>query len=378
VAASGNKIAIFLPSLEGGGAERVFVQLANRFAARGISVSLVLVALRGPYLDEVHPQVNVVDLGAKGTLRALFALRRYLRAERPDVLLSALEHANIVAILAARLSFTKVRNAVAVRSVPSVVYANSSPSLRRWLTLQLTRRLYPLADAVIANSNAVRADLAGPLGVPESRLSVIYNPIDVEQILRLADESIEHPWLRANREALVIAVGSLTPLKDFPTLLRAFAHVRRHTAARLVILGEGPCRGPLESLATKLEIESDLLLAGFVSNPYPWIQGAGVFVSASLTEGCPNALMQALACDTKVVSTDCVGGSGEILEGGKWGDLVPVGDADAMAEAIARQLKSAEPVDTQRRARDFSLERIVGEYLDVLFGGAAKLNSAAA
>jgi glycosyltransferase involved in cell wall biosynthesis len=172
----------------------------------------------------------------------------------------------------------------------------------------------------------------------------------------------------------VIAVGSLSKLKDFGTLVRAFSIVRKTRHCRLVILGEGQERGKLEVLINELGLQGDVMLPGFVSNPFPWIKKAALFVSSSLTEGCPNSLMQALACNTAVVSTDCVGGSAEILQDGKWGMLVPVGDAETMAEAVLATLSSVHKTDAVRRANDFALDKIVAEYLDVLFPEGLPIN----
>lgn len=361
-----NKVSIFLPSLEGGGAERVFVQLANQFADLGYSVDLVLASCKGPYLGEVSAKTNVVDLGASSVSRSLPKLVRYLRASRPQVIQSGLDHANIVAILAVLLARSKTRCVVSMRSVLTVVYREDK-SIRRWLMLQLIRFLYPLANRVIANSQAVKTDLSESLRISDSKLCVIYNPLNVETISKLSEQRIEHPLINADTLPLVVAVGSLAVLKDFPTLIRAFSIVREERECRLVILGEGQDRHKLEALIKDLGLEGCAFLPGFVTNPYPWIKSAAVFVSSSLTEGCPNSLMQALACNTPIVSTNCIGGSAEILQDGKWGKLVPVSDVDAMANAIQMALDLEEKTCSVSRANDFALAKIAAEYLQVLF-----------
>ena len=165
---------------------------------------------------------------------------------------------------------------------------------------------------------------------------------------------------------VILGVGSLTPLKDFGTLIRAFAIVRSHRPCRLVILGEGPERGRLTAMARQAGVADDVLMAGFVANPFAWMRQARVFVSASLTEGCPNALMQALAVGTPIVSTDAAGGTSEILENGHWGRLVPVAAPGAMAEAIDECLDSGANPHARARASDFSHDLIASQYLDVL------------
>jgi glycosyltransferase involved in cell wall biosynthesis len=360
-----SSVALFLPSLDGGGAERVFVQLANEFAALGLRPDLVLATARGPYLSEVAEGVRIVDLGAKGVTRALPKLVRYLRTERPDAVLSALDHSNIVAILACRIARTGTRCVISMRSVPSAVYREETLA-RKWVLPPLMRASYGCADRIIANSQRVAADLIDNFKVPPEKVSIIYNPLDLELIRRLSHETLEDPWLSSSSTPLILGVGSLAILKDFPTLIRAFSIVRSQRACRLVILGEGPDRRALESLVADLGLKKDVHLPGFVNNPFAWMRVATVMVCSSLTEGCPNALMQALACGTPVVSTDCVGGCSEILERGRWGRLVPVRDAQAMAAAVSAAMEGEDRVDVASRAADFAIDEIALDYIKKL------------
>jgi glycosyltransferase involved in cell wall biosynthesis len=359
------KVLLFLPSLDGGGAERVFVELANAFSSAGVPVDLALVRASGPYLSELAPSVRVVDLGAPGVLRSLPRLARHLRTERPEAMLSALEHANVVAVLARHIGRRQTRCVVSTRSVLSMLKYETG-SLSAWRVTQTSRLAYPFADAVIANSEGVAADLVRFLRVPRERIHVIHNPLSLEWIERLSHESAAGAGIGTAGAPLILSVGRLSGLKDFPTLLRAFALARRTHACRLAILGEGPDRQRLEALARGLGVGGEVLFPGFIANPFAWMRGAAVFVSSSISEGCPNALMQALACGTRVVGTDCLGGSREILEDGRWGRLVPVGDAAAMAGAITAALDATDKVDARRRVADFSLEKIARRYLEVL------------
>ncbi len=359
-----SRIAFFLPSLAGGGAERVFVQLANQMASDR-SVDLVLAEASGPFLPDVGSRVRVVDLGRHSVSRALPRLIGYLRRERPAVLLSGLEHANVVAVVACRLARSGTRSVIGIRSVPSVAY-RYAPSARGRRLLRIARVAYRHADRIVANSMGVAEDVSAFYRIARADIDVIYNPVDSEEIRRLASAETGHPWLAEDAPPLVLSAGRLDVLKDFPTLVRAFASARVRTECQLAILGEGADRKSLERLVARLGLEERILLPGFVANPFPWMRRARVFVSASLSEGCPNALLQALACGTPVVSTDSPGGAAEILENGKWGALVPVGDADAMSEAICAAVSTQPRVDPARRARDFSLDRIVERYREVL------------
>jgi len=355
-------VCLFLPSLDGGGAERVFVQLANEFAAMGLSVHLLLAAARGPYLREVAPRVRIVDFGGHGVLRSLPKLVSHLRAERPRAVLSALDHANIVAIFACSMARAGTRCVISMRSVPSAVYPAETP-VRKWVLPRLMRGSYGRADRIIANSRVVASDLTTNFRVPSQKVSVIYNPLDLQSIERLSREAIESPWLDQDSSPLVLGVGSLAAIKDFPTLVRAFSIVRSERPCRLAILGEGPDRRGLERLVEELGLQKDVCLPGFVANPFSWMAFAKVAVTSSLTEGCPNALLQALACGTAVVSTDCIGGCSEILEGGRWGRLVPVGDARAMASGISSALDGGDRADGRERAADFAINGIARAYL---------------
>jgi len=343
----------------------VFVQLANEFVALGIRVDFALASARGPYLDEIAANVRIIDFSASGVRRALPKLARYLRLERPDVMLSGLDHANLIAILARFVSGNRTRCVISMRSVPTAVY-RVDRSVRGRIASHLMRAAYRFADKIIANSEFVALDLSQFLVVPSGKLHVIYNPLNINAIETSSRVTIDHPWCAAGAPPIVLGVGSLAVLKDFPTLIRAFSSVRSKRDCRLVILGEGPDRGKLEMLICKMGLQRDVYLPGFVSNPYVWMRRAGVFVSSSLTEGCPNALMQALACGTPAVSTDCPGGSAEILERGKWGRLVPVGESEAMAAAISSTLASTTHPDVRKRANDFALNKIAQEYLHIL------------
>lgn len=357
------RIAIFLPSLEGGGAERVMVNLANAFAGQGIAVDVVLAKAVGPYLGELLPAVNVVDLGAPRMIRCLPALVRYLRQARPPVLLSGLNHANAVAILAQRLARVNTRVVISEHNSAVTIRAQGA---RGMLMLIAMRCLYPLADAVVCVSQGVSDELAGWVRIPESRMHVIHNPVVSGLLQDLMQAPVLVHWLPDDGLPLILGVGRLTAVKDLPTLLRAFALLQQKRKARLVILGEGEERDALQALADNLGIAADVVMPGFVENPFAVMRRANVFVMSSRREGLPGALVEAMACGTPVVSTDCPSGPAEILENGRWGRLVPVGDHVALATAIEATLTEPLHPDVALRARDFSVEQAVQRYLAVI------------
>jgi glycosyltransferase involved in cell wall biosynthesis len=230
------------------------------------------------------------------------------------------------------------------------------------------RQWYPHADAIIAVSDGVAADLSRLARLPRNRITTIFNAVDVNRIRELASAPITDAWFAEGAPPVLLAVGRLAPQKDYGTLLRAFALVRSHCGLRLVILGEGPERDRLQDEATALGIAADVKMPGAVANPFPYMATARLFVMSSAWEGLPNVLMEALACGCPIVSTDCLSGPREILDGGSFGELVPVGDHTALAEAILRALASS--VDRSRlqaRAQSFSVDRVADRYFDVLF-----------
>ena len=314
------------------------VNLTIGFSELGIPVDLVLAKATGPYLSLVPDCVRVVDLKASRTLSAIPGLVRYLRTERPAALLSALDHANIAALIAIKLANAGVRLAVSVRNTLSVEAQGSGFFNARVLPV-LVRMFFPWADEIITVSGGVADDLATSTGIPRERMRVIYNPVVSGELLSQAREAVDHPWFAPGEPPVVLAVGRLTPQKDYPTLIRAFARVVQNMPCRLVILGEGDERSNLEALAKELGIIDKVSLAGFQENPFAYMARAGVFVLASRFEGLPGVLIQAMASGAPVVATDCPSGPREILEGGKWGSLVAVGDVDRLAVEIEAVLK---------------------------------------
>ena len=366
IKANSNKIALFLPSLHVGGAERVLLNLAWGFDERGLAVDLVVAKAEGPYLSQVPKGIRVVDLRASRILTSVPALAHYLRRERPAVMLSAIDHANIVALWARKLSAAPSRIVVSVHSTLTRATSNE-PHVRGRLVPRLAGWFYPWADEVVAVSQGVAEDLAASTGLSAERIKVIYNPVVTPELLKKAQEPLDHPWFASGQPPVILAVGRLTVAKDYPTLIRAFALVRAKRSVRLMILGEGEERSGLENLVRELKLEENVLLPGHVDNPYNYMAQAAVFVLSSAWEGFGNVLVEAMAVGTPVVSTDCPSGPAEILEGGKWGRLVPTGNPAALADAITATIIDR-PGDAglDRYLENFGLERISGEYLKVL------------
>ena len=361
-------VALFLPALSGGGAERVILNLSAALADRGYAVDLVIAVRTGEYLANVPETVRLVSLDVQRTLQGFLPLVRYLRREQPRVLMSALDNANIVGVAAtraARVAGAKTRVIVSARNTLSLD-SQTMPASRRAITLRALGVCHKLADDVATVSNGAADDLARTLGIQREKIHVIYNPVVTPSLLSAGAASLSHPWLEPGAPPVVLGVGRLSRQKDFATLVRAFAQVRQQRAARLMILGQGEERDRLEALARELGVADDVSLPVFVSNPDAYISRASAVVLSSQWEGLPAVLIESLALGTPVVSTDCESGPREILRGGADGPLVPVGDAPRMAEAIATVLSRPRPTIADDVWRPFTLDVAVDQYVRLM------------
>jgi len=414
-------IAILTGSLKGGGGERAVVNLARGFIDQGFKVDLILFWREGVYFDFLPEEVRVISLSMNSSnivhhsrlhrifrfifhrelksvhldflmkldklrkrMRSYFGqksqglerwnpyvlrLADYLRETRPKALLAVMTEANLVAIKAKQLIYAPPRLILCEQVTLSLYlqehYRNRSDFMGQWI-----KELYPKSNTIVAISKGVAKDLIENFGLPLEKVRVIYNPVMVSEVQRMAAEEVDHPWFKPDQPPVILGVGRLVPQKDFPTLLRAFSLVRQVRPARLVILGEGEERPKLEQIAYQLGIQNDVLMPGFVKNPYAFMAKSAVFVLSSAYEGFGNVIVEALLCGCPVVSTDCRSGPREILEGGRYGRLVSVGDVEGLARAILETLENPnKPADKEariRRAMDFSIDKIASQYLEVL------------
>ena len=361
------RVAVFLPSLNGGGAQRALLTLTGSLAERGYAVDLVLTSAAGEYLGDKPHDVRLVDLAARRTALSLRGLVRYLRAERPPVLLAAMPHANLVALAARALAGTDTRVVVSERNTLSLSAANPA-NWRERVMPAAVRWSYPRADAIIAVSHGVAQDLCRTAGLDPRQVRVVYNPVVTPQLLARMNDPFEHAWFAQDAPPVVVGAGRLTAQKDFATLIRAFARLRARRQARLVILGEGEERPALEALVAELGLAGDVSLPGFAANPWVYMRRAAVFALSSRWEGLPGVLIEALTAGARVVSTDCPHGPAEILENGRWGRLVPVADPDSLAAAIDAALDSPHDPQVGEHLRKFTVEAATEAYLDALFG----------
>lgn len=367
IMASQRRIAIFVSNMHAGGTQRSMLNLASGIADRGFAVDLVLARAEGPFLNEIPNLVRVVDLNARRVATSLPAVIRYLRQELPVAMLSALDYVNIVALWAKHLTGGSQRIIVSERSTLSYA-ARDSKSLRGRLMPLLTSRYYPWADGIVAVSQGVADDLSRETKVPRNRIQVIYNPVVTPEIQRKARSPLDHEWFKQGQPPVVMAAGRLAAEKDFPTLIRAFALVRRSRPCRLLILGDGDERESLEALVSRLGLQADVSLPGFVKNPYAFMARAALFVLTSKWEGLPGVLIEALYCGAPLVSTDCPSGPREILADGEFGQLVPVGDGARLAQAINTALDEGRTSVPSNSWHPYELDTVVDQYINTLMG----------
>ncbi|NTU76802.1 MAG: glycosyltransferase [Alphaproteobacteria bacterium] len=362
-------IGVFIINLDRAyGSESSTLRLVNGLAERGQAVDLIVQFADPSVVSIIDPRIRRLEIGSRSPFATLRFLIRYLRQTPPRVLFTRMEKPSLLGLLAGLLTGYR-------RIVPSVhfnmnAYTQLEYGFRRKILRLLIAVFYRLAPRVVAVSSGAGEALKRWTG-PRTRLTVISNGFDLADLRRQTFDFVDFPWLTAKSVPVICACGRLVPLKGFDVLLKAFTRLRAHTPARLIILGEGELSDELPALAHKLGVAEDVAFPGFVSNPAAWFAKSDVYVMTSRTEALPNALVEALAAGTEVISTDCPSGPAEVLEGGKWGQLVPVDDEIALAAALQLALERQRDAATQETLqhyldRAFSLNTMVEAYLTLL------------
>jgi glycosyltransferase involved in cell wall biosynthesis len=357
------QIAIVLHHLEMGGAERVVVELLKGFVSLGYRVDLVLVQCRGALISQIPDKVRLIDLNANNAYLAIPAFVRYFCGEKPEVILSPFELVSWIVLLARRIF--KFPSRIIVR-ISTTISQHRQSAIKRTLERVLISRLYPWADGIVLVSKKAAEDFTAYTGIPSDHVRVIYNPVITKQFLEDVDKNVDHPYFRPGQPPVILGVGRLSEPKDFSVLIKAFAIVKQRMPARLLILGDGELRSKLEKLVISLGISADTDLPGFVMDPAAYMRRASVFVLSSRWEGLPSVLIQALACGCPIVSTDCPSGPAEILDDGKYGHLVSVGDVEELAQAIEKVLKSDRFSVPDNWLDQFRADLIIQQYLDIM------------
>ena len=334
------RILFVIPSLRGGGAERVALRILSHLCRDRFEPHVALVERTGPFLAQLPGDVVVHDLGAGRVARAAGPLLRLVWRLRPKTVLTMMSHLNLVASVVRPLfpaaTSLIIRDANIVRRLPS------PKGLNRWAYAAAFRR----ADAVVCQTDFMRWDLQRVLHLPPQKLTTIYNPLDVEAILQQA-RAVPSPFGRAQATTEIVTLGRLDAVKGLDRLMDAFpALVQRRPDARLWVLGQGPLEDRLRRQAQRLGIADRVHFVGYQSDPFGWLYHADLCVVSSRFECAPNALLEAIACKCPVIVQDHPGGSREILEcTGQTDRFVPeLGSWHSSwfrrpAEAIHRRLK---------------------------------------
>jgi glycosyltransferase involved in cell wall biosynthesis len=356
------RIAIFVPTLQFGGAERVALNLASGFLQVGFSVDILVASDRGAFGDLIPPGARLLPLGNKRRiLQALPYLVDYLRRESPWCVVPVMDHTNVVTIWARWLARTPTTVLATTHCLPSMEARHGS-RVREKLVPYAVRSFLRFADGIVAVSSGVADDLAQTAKIARERITVIPNPVLTPEFYRKVAEPVSHFRLGYAKRPVIISVGRLVASKDFPALIRAFAEVRKAVPSLLLILGEGEQRPELERLIAESKLGDDVVLPGYTPNPYAHMARAKLFVLSSAYEAFGNVLVESLAAGTPVVATDTAGPR-EILQDGRFGELVAVGDTEALARAMVKVLRSGGPIPPSDYLKQFQLDSVVDAYV---------------
>lgn len=362
------RVAFLLPNLKAGGLERIGLNLIKGMIHCNVKLDLVLTSAEGEFLNDVPAAIRVINLkspigyGIKTASQVTIPLMNYIRKEKPDIIVSHLYIYNVFAAIAKLLAISPA-NLVLVEH--AVIYRSKTEAkgIQGWLLPLLIRYFYPLANAVVAVSHSLARQFEADLNLKPGIIKTIYNPALDESLFTKAQEPVDHPWFKDGESPVILGVGRLVVQKDFASLINAFSIVRQSQRARLIILGDGSEKRKLEAQVRELGLENDVALPGFTANPYAYMARAKVFVLSSAWEGLPTVLIEAMALGTPVVSTNCKSGPEEILDSGKYGELVSVGNSEAIAQAILSVLsgesKQAEPYWLHQFTWETSLQKYI-------------------
>lgn len=367
-------ITLFVAQLEGGGAERMMVNLANGFADQGHKVHLVCSMFIGPFCDEVNSNVIVVDFKCSKVSKSVFLLRSFLIKESPDCLITTQFHASITAIIANKISGKNIPVVLREATTPSEAFKfkKRNPSIGSTVWNMLFKFIYNLANSYVAVSHGVKNDIIKFYNVKPNKVSVVPNPIITKDLYSKINQEVNHPFFADNSNSkIIISAGRIHSVKDFSTLIKAFKIVHQSLNVKLLILGNTNFNKKefeiLKNLVNELDLNDVINFTGFVKNPFKYFYLADVFVLSSLYEGMPGVIVQAMFCGCQIVSTNCKNGPSEILNSGEFGELVSVGDFEDMAKSIIKLINTPVSENVLRnRSMDYSIDITLKHYNKII------------
>lgn len=378
------KITIFMSSFRAGGGERNMVNLANGLVERGFDVDLLVIYPVGPYIEQLDSRINIHSVESKRTLFSLPKVILYFKHFNPEVILATDEFTHIISIISKKITFSNTRVVLRVGNMFSVLFKQYN-TFKQKITIFFAKLLYKYADIYIANSLGVADDFSEVFGIDKDKINVINNPKDIDYIRSRSKEEVKHKWLKHKEKPVVLAVSRLRYQKDIPSIIKAFNMVNKEIPSKLIVVGGGRDKNSIEKLIESMNLGNSVDLLGFSDNPYALMSKSDVFITASLWEGLPNSLQEAMVCGMPVIATDCSSGPREIIspktdplfrlkegvEHAEYGLLVPVSDINSLYEAMKEMLldsniRSKYSKKSIERSVDFDSNFILDKYIKAL------------
>lgn len=362
------EVAVVLRAFEGGGAQRDMILLCNALAARGVRLAILALRIEGPLRRLLDPGIRVVEVPGRQLRYAIPGLRRLIRSLTPGILVSSEASLNLCTLTAAHTLPRQARPKLLLREVGSPSIAQyRDPYFQNRIAYRILRRFYRFADRIVTLTEGARRDLVRNFAVPDETIAVMLTnavvpPATLQRLAQWDGET-------GREDDLIVCIGRLSPEKDQATLIRAMSVLPASLRWRLAIVGDGPERPALEALSRSLGLTDRIVFIGEVADPFSFVMRARLAVCSSIYEGLGNAVIEALACGTPVVSTDCPYGPAEILQAGRYGKLTPVGDAAALAAAIAAALDAApDRAALMARGANYSAANAAERFLEIISG----------
>jgi len=356
------KLMFIIPTLDAGGAEKVTINILKEMDRTNYEIKLVVFNSNGPLKKSIPKDIDVVVVTAKRLRYALLGISKLLVKFKPDYIFSTIGHLNLAMIFLK--TFLRLKSKLIVReaSTPSR-YLGQLKKSKAFIYVQLYKKLYPKADIIVAQCDSMKNDLVEKMGISESKIVRIYNPVNIEEIHKKSE--IYYPKEYMDDYINIVSVGRLVEAKGFDILIKSFKLLtdKHKEKMRLFIIGEGHLKDSLEELTNDLDLKNSISFLGFVENPYPYIKNADLFVLSSRWEGFPNTVLEALACGQKVVATDCESGPKEIVGEDKYGLLAEVDNPHSLYKRICEYMSLENR--SVNRAEDFKIEKIVKQYQEL-------------